>query len=137
MELVLIFISINFLLNSFKEKKIFIILIIFFLNFLLYFIFIYYLILFFQIEKIETYSVIFYFRYIIYTLAIYFFLDRTEKLFFNFLKVIFFCVIVLFLDALFQTLLGYNIVGLEIIEKNRPSSMELSSDELISRELHF
>ena len=128
MELVLIFISINFLLNSFKEKNFY-----YFNNFFFKFftIFFFYLLFnfIFQIEKIETYSVIFYFRYIIYTLAIYFFLDRTEKLFFNFLKVIFFCVIVLFLDALFQTLLGYNIVGLEIIEKNRPSSF--FGDELI------
>ena len=128
MELVLIFISINFLLNSFKEKNFY-----YFNNFFFKFFTIFYFYLLFnfifQIEKIETYSVIFYFRYIIYTLAIYFFLDRTEKLFFNFLKVIFFCVIVLFLDALFQTLLGYNIVGLEIIEKNRPSSF--FGDELI------
>ena len=47
MELVLIFISINFLLNSFKEKN-FYYFNNFFLNFLLYFIFIYYLILFFK-----------------------------------------------------------------------------------------
>ena len=89
MELVLIFISINFLLNSFKEKNFY-----YFNNFFFKFFTIFYFYLLFnfifQIEKIETYSVIFYFRYIIYTLAIYFFLDRTEKLFFNFLKVIFF-----------------------------------------------
>jgi O-antigen ligase len=127
-EIVLIIISITFLIKVFKSKKFY-----YFNNFFFKFISIFYLYIvtnfLIQIESIDTLSIIFYFRYSIYVLAIYFFLDNKENLFYDFLKVISVVIVFLGLDVIIQSIFHYNIIGMEIIEKNRGSSF--FGDELI------
>ena len=116
-----------FYFKSSKVRNIFIS-IIFFKFFLIFYIYLLFNFI-FQIDKIDTLSVIFYFIYILYTLSIYYFLDKKKNLFFNFLKIVFFCVIVLTVDTLIQSFFGFNSIGLQLIEDNRPSSF--FGDELI------
>ena len=121
LEIFLIFISSIFLFQVFKSKEYF-----YFNNFFFKFFLIFYIYLLFnfifQIDKIDTLSIIFYFRYIIYTLSIYYFLDKKEKLFFNFIKTVIFCLVVLTIDTIIQSMFGFNLIGLQLIENNRPSS---------------
>ena len=128
LEIFLIFISSIFLFQVFKSKEYF-----YFNNFFFKFFLIFYIYLLFnfifQIDKIDTLSIIFYFRYIIYTLSIYYFLDKKEKLFFNFIKTVIFCLVVLTIDTIIQSIFGFNLIGLQLIENNRPSSF--FGDELI------
>ncbi len=128
LEIILIFISSIFLFQVLKSKEYF-----YFNNFFFKFFLIFYVYLLFnfvfQTDKIDTLSIIFYFRYIIYTLAIYYFLDKKEKLFINFIKTVFFCLVLLTLDTIVQTIFGFNLIGLKLIENNRPSSF--FGDELI------
>ena len=128
LEVALIIILFNFLFFSVKEKNYY-----YFNNFFFKFFLVFYLYLlinfYIQVDQIKSLSVIFYFRYALYTLAIYFFLDNRPNLCIDFIKVVFVCVIILGIDTVFQTIFGYNILGFEIIEKNRPSSF--FGDELI------
>ena len=120
LEISLIIISIYFLICVFKDKEFF-----YFNNFLFKFAFIFYLYLLFnhiiQANKLET-SVIFYFRYSIYALSIYYLLSKKNELFINFLKVIFFLVLILSIDTVFQFIFDYNLIGLKVIEDHRMSS---------------
>lgn len=129
LELVLILILFAFIINCIQEKKIFV----YFNNFFFKFFFIFYLYLLFnfiiQSEQIDTLSVIFYFRYSFYVIAIYYFLESKKNLLRDFLKIIFFLVLFLGGDAIFQSIFGYNIIGLKIITDYRASSF--FGDELI------
>ena len=139
LEVVLLFIAARFLYKIYQDKEFY-----YFNNFFFKFFVIFYLYFFLnyiiQIDKIDTFSVIFYFRYILYTLAIYFFLDKKKKLFHDFIKVVFLCVLTLSVDALIQTSVGHNIVGLKLVEANRSSSFfgnELILGSYIFRVLPF
>ena len=128
LELTLLIISTSFLINSFKKKNFYYFNNLFFKFFSIFYIYI--LINFLiQTDSIDTLSIIFYYRYIIYALAIYYFLDNKEGLFFDFLKVVSILIIFLGIDAIIQFTFKYNILGMEIIEKNRVSSF--FGDELI------
>lgn len=129
LELVLIMILCAFLINCVKEKKNFIYFDNFFFKFFILFYF--YLLLNFVIQskQIDTLSIIFYFRYSFYVIAIYFYLENKKNLLIDFLKVIFVLVLFLGIDSIFQSIFGYNIVGLKIITDYRASSF--FGDELI------
>ena len=134
LEILLIFISIIFLFKVCKSKEF-----VYFNNFFFKFFLIFYLYLLLnfiiQIDKIDTLSVIFYFRYILYTLAIYYFLDKKQKLFSNFLKIVFFCVVILTIDTFIQLTFGFNLIGLQLVEDDRPSSF--FGDELILEAIYL
>ena len=93
LEILLFSISAIFLFKVYKNKEF-----VYFNNFFFKFFLIFYLYLLLnfiiQIEKIDTLSVMFYFRYGLYTLAIHHLLDKKRKLFFNFSKTVFFCVVI-------------------------------------------
>jgi len=129
LEIALIVICFSFIINCLREKKNFK----YFNNFIFKFFAIFYLYLLInfiiQSEKINTLSVIFYFRYSLYIIAIYFYFENKKNLFLNFLKVILLLVLILGIDAIFQTIFKYNIIGLKIISNYRASSF--FGDELI------
>lgn len=128
LELALLIISTSFFLNIYKKNFFYYFDNLFFKFFSIFYVYI--LINFLiQTDSIDTLSIIFYFRYIIYVLAIYYFLDNKEGLFFDFLKVVSILIIFLGIDAIIQFTFKYNILGMEIIEKNRVSSF--FGDELI------
>ena len=128
LELTLLIISIIFLIKSLKKKNFYYFNNLFFKFFSIFYA---YILLNFliQTDSIGTLSIIFYFRYIIYVLAIYYFLDNKVGLFYDFLKVVSILIIFLGIDAIIQFTFRYNILGMEIIEKNRVSSF--FGDELI------
>ncbi len=139
LEVALLFVTARFLYKIYQDKEFF-----YFNNFFFKFFSIFYLYVLLnyiiQIDKIDTLSVIFYFRYILYTLAIFFFLDKNKNLFHDFIKIVFLCIFILSIDALIQTIFGYNLVGLKLVEANRSSSFfgnELILGSYIFRILPF
>ena len=73
-------------------------------------------------------NTIFYFRFYFYFLSILFFLEKLDV--YNLLLKSFFVIfIILILDAIFQFIFGFNIIGMPIIVENRISSF--FGDELI------
>jgi len=131
LELSLIFISISFIYKSYINKE----LKLFFKNKLFYFFIVFYfyiLIRFLFVEnelQYETISIIFYFRYGLYFLAIFYFLTKIPKLEEIFLKSVVIIFIILFIDSIFQFILGYNLLGFKTFDGNRISSF--FGDELI------
>jgi O-antigen ligase len=129
LEIALIVISFLFIFICVNEKKNFE----YFNNFIFKFFLIFYLYLLtnyiIQSEQINTLSIIFYFRYSLYIIAIYFYFENKKNLFLNFLKVIFFLVLFLGIDTIFQSIFKYNLIGFKIITSYRASSF--FGDELI------
>lgn len=131
LELSLVFLSLSFIYNSSKDQE----LKKFFKNKIFYFFIIFYfyiLIRFLFVEneyQYSTVSIIFYFRYGLYFLAIFYFLKKIDKLEEHFLKILIITFIILFIDAIFQFIMGYNLLGFKTFDGNRVSSF--FGDELI------
>ena len=127
LEIALIVISFLFIFICVNEKKNFE----YFNNFIFKFFLIFYLYLLtnyiIQSEQINTLSIIFYFRYSLYIIAIYFYFENKKNLFLNFLKVIFFLVLFLGIDTIFQSIFKYNLIGFKIITSYRASSFLVMS----------
>ena len=128
LESILIILTLLFLKKISKSKEWF-----YFDNWFIKYFFLFYIyILFnslFQNQQESPLSIIFYFRYILYTLSLSFFFYQSKILLDIFLKLVLGLTILLSVDSIFQFLFGYNLVGMQIIEKWRVSSF--FGDELI------
>ena len=121
LELFLLYISISFVLISLKEKEFS-----FFKNKLSYLFLGYFLIILtsylFSGYKKETFTALFYFRFYFYILALSFFFTREKDLVINFIKIIIYLILLLFIDSSIQYFTGQNILGYKNSEVHRISS---------------
>ena len=65
---------------------------------------------------------LFYFRYGIYVLALYYFLKKNKNIIENFLKLFLILNFILIIDAIFQNIFGFNLVGINQVDMYRVSS---------------
>lgn len=121
LELFLLYIAISFVIISLKEKDFS-----FFKNKLSYLFFVLFSIILtsylFSEHKKETFTALFYFRFYFYILALSFFFTKEKNLVNNFLKIIIYLILVLFIDSCIQYFTGQNILGYKNSEVHRISS---------------
>ena len=72
--------------------------------------------------KKETFTALFYFRFYFYILALSFFFTREKGLVNNFIKIIIYSILLLFIDSVIQYFTGQNILGYKNSEVHRISS---------------
>ena len=122
LDFFLLFLSISFVIRSFKEKNYQYYLSKFFLIFIIF----YFYILIRYLLRDHSYSsfssVVFYFRYGFYVIALSYFFNKIKNLENFFLNSILVSVSLLLFDSFIQFIFGTNIIGYEIVDKNRLSS---------------